>query len=257
MPAQSAVVAARDLRAHPLRPDLARLRRGRGDAERRAAGPVSPASSPTACARPRPSCRPGARTAASPTSTSAPRAPRSAGPSAARRTPAAAARSGSDAWKAYMRRQTQTVNFSTRPAAGPGREVRRLESGLQRLRQIALPDHLDSSSPSHPAIRRSSAASRAGVSAVASGSRQAACTSSTPGLAVRLQVDPRRDRLVLEEGQDVVAVGPLVRPGCRSPAAPGRRTAARCGRGPRSDCRTATAGRRPSTLRGVRAPGAR
>ena len=50
-------------------------------------------------------------TAASPTSTSARRAPRSAARSAARRRPAAAARAGSDAWKAYMRRATNTINY--------------------------------------------------------------------------------------------------------------------------------------------------
>ena len=41
-----------------------------------------------------------------------PSAPRSAARSAARRTPAAGARAGSDAWKGYMRRQTATVNYS-------------------------------------------------------------------------------------------------------------------------------------------------
>ena len=40
-------------------------------------------------------------------------APRSAARSAARRTPAAAAKSGSDSWKAYMRRQTNTINWGT------------------------------------------------------------------------------------------------------------------------------------------------
>ena len=34
--------------------------------------------------------------------------------------------SGSDAWKAYMRRQTITINWSGRPAAGAGHPVRRL-----------------------------------------------------------------------------------------------------------------------------------
>ena len=57
---------------------------------------------------------PTARIAASPTSTSARRARRSAAHSAARRRPAAAARAGSDAWKAYMRRATNTVNYSRR-----------------------------------------------------------------------------------------------------------------------------------------------
>ena len=69
-------------------------------------------SSPSTCGRPSASSPSTAPTAASPTSTSAPRAPRSAAPSAARRRPAAAARAGSDAWKAYMRRATNTVNYS-------------------------------------------------------------------------------------------------------------------------------------------------
>ena len=34
--------------------------------------------------------------------------------------------SGSDAWKGYMRRATNTVNSSSSPAAGPGRDVRHL-----------------------------------------------------------------------------------------------------------------------------------
>jgi hypothetical protein len=54
---------------------------------------------------------PPGRTAASPTSTSAPRARKSAARSAARRT-GGGRESGSDAWKAYMRRQTNTINWS-------------------------------------------------------------------------------------------------------------------------------------------------
>jgi aldehyde dehydrogenase (NAD+) len=53
-----------------------------------------------------------APTAASPTSTSAPRAPRSAAPSAARRRPAAAASRARTPGRAYMRRATNTVNYS-------------------------------------------------------------------------------------------------------------------------------------------------
>ena len=34
--------------------------------------------------------------------------------------------SGSDAWKAYMRRQTSTVNWGTRAAAGAGHQLRRV-----------------------------------------------------------------------------------------------------------------------------------
>ena len=32
---------------------------------------------------------------------------------------------GSDAWKAYMRRATNTINYGSDPAAGAGRQVRR------------------------------------------------------------------------------------------------------------------------------------
>ena len=43
---------------------------------------------------------------------------------------------GSDAWKAYMRRQTCTINYGTRSAAGPGREVRRAVSCTQCSRNL-------------------------------------------------------------------------------------------------------------------------
>ncbi|MEZ5297244.1 MAG: hypothetical protein R2697_13485 [Ilumatobacteraceae bacterium] len=69
-------------------------------------------SSRPICARPRRSSARPAATAASPTSTSGRRAPRSAARSAARRRRVAARKSGSDAWKGYMRRQTNTVNYS-------------------------------------------------------------------------------------------------------------------------------------------------
>ena len=85
--------AARDLRADPLRDRrTTTLRRGHRAAERRAAGPVVGDLHRPTCARPSASSSAGRlATAASPTSTSAPRAPRSAAPSAARRKPAAAA----------------------------------------------------------------------------------------------------------------------------------------------------------------------
>jgi aldehyde dehydrogenase (NAD+) len=81
------------------------------------------------------SCRIAAATAASPTSTSAPAARRSAAPLAARRTPAAA-RGGSDCWKAYMRRQTNTINWATicrsrRASASAGEKPRRCASGTR------------------------------------------------------------------------------------------------------------------------------
>ena len=42
--------------------------------------------------------------------------------------------SGSDAWKAYMRRQTATVNYSHRAAAGAGHRVRRRLGQIRRGR---------------------------------------------------------------------------------------------------------------------------
>ena len=83
--------AHRDVRPAALRARLRRHRRGHRPAQRRARRAWRRASSPTTCARPSGSWRPTARTAASPTSTSARPAPRSAAPSAARRRPAAAA----------------------------------------------------------------------------------------------------------------------------------------------------------------------
>ena len=102
-----------DVRADPLCAHLRRPRRGDRAEQRRATGPFVGDLHHWTCGRPSASWPPTAPTAASPTSTSAPRAPRSAGRSAARSRPAAAASPGSDAWKAYMRRATNTVNYSS------------------------------------------------------------------------------------------------------------------------------------------------
>ena len=112
MPKQTDIVADGDLRAAAVRLDVRRLRRSDRTAERRARRVWRAASSPPTCARPSGSARPTAVTAASPTSTSVRAAPRSAEPSAARRPPVAGRESGSDAWKAYMRRATNTINYS-------------------------------------------------------------------------------------------------------------------------------------------------
>ena len=63
-------------------------------------------------------------TAASPTSTSARRAPRSAAPSAARRRPAAAASPAPTPGRRYMRRATNTVNYSSVLPLAQGVHVR-------------------------------------------------------------------------------------------------------------------------------------
>ena len=70
--------------------------------------------------RPSGSWPPTAPTAGSSTSTSAPPAPRSAARSVARRRTGGGRESGSDAWRGYMRRATNTVNYSARTAPGPG-----------------------------------------------------------------------------------------------------------------------------------------
>ena len=44
--------------------------------------------------------------------------------------------SGSDAWKAYMRRQTATVNFTQRPPARPGHQLRRLAAATVRMGRV-------------------------------------------------------------------------------------------------------------------------
>ena len=44
--------------------------------------------------------------------------------------------SGSDAWRAYMRRATNTVNYSDRAPAGPGRQFR-LTTAADRTRRSA------------------------------------------------------------------------------------------------------------------------
>ena len=109
--------ADRHRRHRDVRPDAVRAwptttstRRSRCRTACRRAWPA--ASSPPTCARPSGSAPPTAATAASPTSTSAPAAPRSAGRSAARRPPAAAARAAATRGRRYMRRATNTINYS-------------------------------------------------------------------------------------------------------------------------------------------------
>ena len=63
------------------------------------------------CARPSASWRPTAPTAASSTSTSAPRGAEIGGAFGGEKETGGGRESGSDAWKAYMRRATNTVNY--------------------------------------------------------------------------------------------------------------------------------------------------
>ena len=90
-----------------------RLRRGDRPAQRRAAGPVVVDLHERTCARPSGSSRRTAPTAASPTSTSGPSGAEIGGAFGGEKETGGGRESGSDAWRAYMRRATNTVNYST------------------------------------------------------------------------------------------------------------------------------------------------
>ena len=105
--------AQRDVRADPLRAHLRRPRRGDRAEQCGAAGSFVSHLHHSTCGRPNASWPPTARTAASPTSTSAPRAPRSVGRSAARSRPAAAASPARMPGRPTCGRATNTVNYSS------------------------------------------------------------------------------------------------------------------------------------------------
>ena len=92
MPKQAGPGPARDLRADPLRDALFGFRRRDRRPITRSAPACHRRSSPPTCARPKPSSPAPVPIAASPTSISVPRGPRSAARSAARRKPAAVAK---------------------------------------------------------------------------------------------------------------------------------------------------------------------
>ena len=136
---EAEVVQDGDLRPDPLRDAVQDAGRGDGDAQRRAAGPV------LGDLHPRPAggraflSAAGSRLRHRQRQHRHQRAPRSAAPSAARRKPAAAASRARDAWKVYMRRQTNTINYSDATAAGAGHQVRILAASCEAHRaQSAL-----------------------------------------------------------------------------------------------------------------------
>ena len=55
--------------------------------------------------------------------------------------------SGSDAWKAYMRRATNTVNYSREPAAGAGHQVRRGDRLKRCQERMVIPDAANQLAP--------------------------------------------------------------------------------------------------------------
>ena len=118
MPSQTGPVLRRDLRADPLRHALFQSRRSDRRAQRRAAGPVV-VDLHHRSARGRDVHLGGAaRIAASPTSISARRGAEIGGAFGGEKETGGGREAGSDAWKAYMRRATNTINYgSTLPLA--------------------------------------------------------------------------------------------------------------------------------------------
>ena len=83
-----------------------------------AAGPVVLDLHQRSCARPKRSCRPAVRIAALPMSISAPSGAEIGGAFGGEKETGGGRESGFDAWKAYMRRATNTVNYG-RPCRSP------------------------------------------------------------------------------------------------------------------------------------------
>jgi aldehyde dehydrogenase (NAD+) len=135
MPSQTGPMLRETFAPDPLRDALPRFRRG--DRPHNASAPGLSSSIFTLDMREaEPSCRRPAPIAASPTSTSAPRAPRSAAPSAARRRRAAAARPAPTLEGLHAPRH-QHHQLRTTLAPGAGRQVRRRV--MSTLRQEPTP----------------------------------------------------------------------------------------------------------------------
>ena len=104
--------AHRDVRAAAVRDDVRRPRRGRSPSTTPCRKGSRRRSSPRTRPRPSCSCRPPAPTAASSTSTSAPPGAEIGGAFGGEKETGGGRESGSDAWRAYMRRATNTINYS-------------------------------------------------------------------------------------------------------------------------------------------------
>ena len=110
--ADAPIVQRRNLRADPLRHGLRNARRGDRDPQRRAAGTCRPRSSPATCARPSISSRPPASDCGIANVNIGTSGAEIGGAFGGEKDTGGGRESGSDAWKAYMRRATNTINYS-------------------------------------------------------------------------------------------------------------------------------------------------
>ena len=160
MPAQIGPVHRGDLRADPLRDANTATSTRRSRCRMACRRACRRRSSPTTCARPSASSPRSAPTAASPTSTSGTSGAEIGGAFGGEKETGGGRESGSDAWKAYMRRADQHDELRPHAAAGAGREVRRVKGEVVRGRRLR-PAGAKPTSPSSPApasaSRRSSA----------------------------------------------------------------------------------------------------
>ena len=158
------------------------------------------------------------------------------------------------------RRLARTMRSApaTRPPARPGRLLARGRAAAAAggRRQVAAVGTSTSSSSSQSAMSRSSSASAAATSGRSMPSSPcAAWTRSTPAWRSALR-STRRDQLVAEqERQHVVAVHPLRRPACRSPAGTGSRRSAPPAAAPRRASRTGSAAPAPGPTGAGAPPG--
>ena len=118
MPAQTGPVLRRDLRADPLRHALFRASTRRSRCTTPCRRACRRRSSPTICARPRRSSRPRGSDCGIANVNIGPSGAEIGGAFGGEKETGGGRESGSDAWKAYMRRATNTINYgSTLPLA--------------------------------------------------------------------------------------------------------------------------------------------
>ena len=113
MPAQTAIVKARDVRADPLRARVRHASRRRSRCTTTCRRGCRARSSPRACARPRSSSRRRGSDCGIANVNIGTSGAEIGGAFGGEKETGGGRESGSDAWKAYMRRQTNTVNWST------------------------------------------------------------------------------------------------------------------------------------------------
>ena len=112
MPAQTAIVRARDLRADPLRPDATASSTRRSRLQNDVPQGLSSCIFTTDVREAERSCRPAGSDCGIANVNIGPSGAEIGGAFGGEKETGGGRESGSDAWKAYMRRQTSTVNYS-------------------------------------------------------------------------------------------------------------------------------------------------